>query len=60
MTSREDLYDWIKQDNGFGKFIHICPKCGERALEKLVWIDTVEEVQSNFCPNCGAKLQKTI
>lgn len=51
---------WVKQDNGFGNPIHICPKCGARALEKLVWIDTVEEVQSNFCPNCGVKLQKTI
>ena len=48
---------WIKQDNGFGKPIHICPKCGERALEKLVWIDTVEEVLSNFCPNCGADMR---
>lgn len=48
--------EWIKKDNGFGKSIHICSKCGERALEKLVWIDTVEEVKSTFCPNCGADM----
>ena len=52
-------YKWIKKDTGF-ELVHVCPRCGERALQKLVWIDTVEEIQSNFCPNCGIKLQKTI
>ena len=45
--------NWVKHVDLVNTF-HTCSECGERALEKLVWFDTTEEVLSKFCPNCGA------
>lgn len=41
----------------------ICNKCGEIALQRIFvkmphLIQDVRMVRSNYCPNCGAKMQK--
>lgn len=48
---------WIKNDKDKFMVFHTCSNCGQRALEKLVWIDEVEEVLSPFCPFCGKSMQ---
>lgn len=35
---------------------HTCSVCGERAIEDGDW----EDVLSDFCPNCGARMKEPI
>ena len=45
--------EWI--GNKFDE--HVCNKCGNYALYEEESDGQYYEVQSNFCPNCGAKMQ---
>lgn len=48
---------WIKDSDGFP----ICSECGEIALQRMIMkvpslTTTCRLVESNYCPNCGARL----
>lgn len=51
MTDRAEG-KWI--GNNFDE--HVCSKCGHYALWEEESDGQYYEVQSNFCPNCGAKM----
>lgn len=42
--------------NKYGE--HFCPKCGHYALYDEEQDNDYYEVQSNFCPECGADMRK--
>ena len=46
---------WYVDGNGTLR----CSECKEEALLTLAAIEDVTFCESNFCPNCGAKMEKT-
>ena len=45
--------EWIVNKHGE----HFCPKCGHYALYEEDQENDYYEVQSNFCPECGADMR---